>query len=617
MTGRGLNGRVRATMAACALGAGGLVAFAGPAAAAPDHDHDFQNERHGHSSRDARAGRVAPSRTRRAAAERGNARVRFNEFGTPALQVRPDGPLATGLPGDPEAAARAYLRGNAAAFGLSAAAIDGLELVAVNPLGDGAAVLLRQRFGDLRAGVDGLVTVAVRDGEAQFVSSSLTADTDAPPAATLGAREAAAAALREADRPGAASALEARGERGGWEEFAAPGLSDRVRVRAVAVPTPADGVRAAFEVLVLDDGAGDPLGLSVFVDGRTGDVLVREDLVDHLADNPTFRVFENTPPLDYTARDTRATWCFFPGAPSCVRAVRSAASPVAWDVDPRTNYPTFRTQGNAARTTEKWNSNDSAAQGTNYTASPTRDFSFPWTNAWSERRCDPAAFTAPERNDIDAASTNLFAMHNRMHDWSYRLGFTEAAWNLQEANFGRGGAERDPEHGNAQAGGIVGGPPLFLSRDNANQISPPDGIAPTTNMYLWQPIAAGFYSPCVDGDYDLSVIGHEYTHAISNRMVAGPDGRLHRPAGQRDGRVVVGPRRRRAHGRVRPRAGRRREPVGGRPVRHRRRAGWHPQLRDEREPAERSRTSARTSPARRSTPTARSGARRTSTSGPG
>ena len=45
-------------------------------------------------------------------------------------------------------------------------------------------------------------------------------------------------------------------------------------------------------------------------------------------------------------------------------------------------------------------------------------------------------------------------------------------------------------------------------------------------MYLWQPIPAAFYSPCVDGDYDMSVIAHEYTHMISNRMVAGPTSNL-------------------------------------------------------------------------------------------
>jgi len=113
-----------------------------------------------------------------------------------------------------------------------------------------------------------------------------------------------------------------------------------------------------------------------------------------------------------------------------------------------------------------------------------------------------------------------------MHDWSYFLGFTEVNYNLQDFNFGEGGRENDPEHGNAQAGGVTGGPPTYRARDNANQITPPDGSLPITNMYLWQPIPGGFYSPCVDGDYDMSVIGHEYTHAITNRMVAGPDGRL-------------------------------------------------------------------------------------------
>src|SRR5918992_981491 len=114
-------------------------------------------------------------------------------------------------------------------------------------------------------------------------------------------------------------------------------------------------------------------------------------------------------------------------------------------------------------------------------------------------------------------------MHNRMHDWSYRLRFVERTWNLQDFNFGQVDAttrENDPEHGNAQAGARTG------SRDNANQFTPPDGQLPVTNMFLWQPIAGAFYAPCVDGDYDMSVIGHEYTHAISNRMVAGPDAGL-------------------------------------------------------------------------------------------
>ena len=44
-------------------------------------------------------------------------------------------------------------------------------------------------------------------------------------------------------------------------------------------------------------------------------------------------------------------------------------------------------------------------------------------------------------------------------------------------------------------------------------------------MYLWQPIAGAFYPPCVDGDYDAGVIGHEYTHMIENRMIGKGDQR--------------------------------------------------------------------------------------------
>jgi extracellular elastinolytic metalloproteinase len=157
------------------------------------------------------------------------------------------------------------------------------------------------------------------------------------------------------------------------------------------------------------------------------------------------------------------------------------------------------------------------------TARADRNYSYPWTNQWFGQRCSPDVHASAQRNDLDASIANLFAMHNRMHDFAYFLGFTEQTFNLQQSNFGLGGAEADPEQGNAQAGGIVGGPPDFTARDNANQITPPDGVAPITNMYLWQPIAAAFYPPCVDGDFDMTVIAHEYTHAISNRMVAGPD----------------------------------------------------------------------------------------------
>src|SRR4051794_35716423 len=47
----------------------------------------------------------------------------------------------------------------------------------------------------------------------------------------------------------------------------------------------------------------------------------------------------------------------------------------------------------------------------------------------------------------------------------------------------------------------------------------PDGASSIKNTYLCQPMAGALYPPCVDGDYDMPVIGHEYGHAIENRMI--------------------------------------------------------------------------------------------------
>ena len=56
-------------------------------------------------------------------------------------------------------------------------------------------------------------------------------------------------------------------------------------------------------------------------------------------------------------------------------------------------------------------------------------------------------------------------MHNRMHDWTYHLGFTEENWNAQQSNFGNAGAGGDPVLGQAQAGAATGGYPAYLGRD--------------------------------------------------------------------------------------------------------------------------------------------------------
>lgn len=288
----------------------------------------------------------------------------------------------------------------------------------------------------------------------------------------------------------------------------------------MAVPAP-DGTHRAFQVVLIGGGDGHAAAYTIHVDAVSGEILTRENLVDHHFDpgNPSWEAFPANPPADYSSTDTRKTWCHKTG-PRCDYVVGGdPATGKAWDVDHATDTPTNTSLGNAARTFENRASEDPYSVGTrSNVATPSRDYAYPWTNKWHTAKCDPAVFDQPGEADLEAAIANLHAMHNRMHDWSYRLGFTETAWNMQNDNGERGGLGGDPEQGNAQAGARV--PSI---RDNANQITGPDGIAPITNMYLWQPIAGSFYAPCVDGDYDMSVIGHEYTHAISGRMIGGPN----------------------------------------------------------------------------------------------
>ncbi|MGP3911676.1 M36 family metallopeptidase [Nonomuraea sp. 10N515B] len=464
--------------------------------AKPNIVHDFQAEEHGKPDVDNRQGRVAPPANARRAGPA--AEIRWNALGTPAAVVSSE-PLAEGLGSDPEQAARAYLKNNESIFGLPAEAVDALERVAVNPIGAGHAVLLRQRFGDLPAGVDGLVAIGVVDGTVRHVTSTLSRATQAPPAAAISAQQAMEIAARDGGIDLATAATK--------------------QATPVAVPAP-DGVHNAYQVVLIGGGDGEAAAYTTHVDAVSGAILVRENLVDHHQDpdNPHWEVFPANPRDDYSSTDTRQTWCYQPGTGCDYVSGGDPATGKAWDVDHVTGEPTNTSLGNAARTFENRASGDPFTVGTRPNViTPSRNYAFPWRNTWYEAKCNPAVLDQEGENDLEAAIANLKGMHNRMHDWSYRLGFTETAWNMQADNGDRGALGNDPEQGNAQAGARV-----LSVRDNANQITGPDGVAPITNMYLWQPIAGAFYAPCVDGDYDMSVIAHEYTHAISGRMIGGP-----------------------------------------------------------------------------------------------
>lgn len=242
--------------------------------------------------------------------------------------------------------------------------------------------------------------------------------------------------------------------------------------------------------------------------------------------NPRWRFFAANPTLDSPKQTPKnsvvACWKKAAGCTISTGPLVNVAAPGPWDTLPALGVPTLSTNGNNAVTHEAWASPLTPGGLFQAPVSPTGQYTTKFTDAWNNSRCNPAELI-PGGNDILFSVQNLFASHNRMHDYAYYLGFTEQNYNLQADNMGRGGTGGDPEVGNAQAGALTGGQPSFLGRDNANQIALQDGIPGITNQYLFQPLAGAFYAPCTDGGLDMGIVGHEYTHAISNRMVGGPD----------------------------------------------------------------------------------------------
>ncbi len=193
---------------------------------------------------------------------------------------------------------------------------------------------------------------------------------------------------------------------------------------------------------------------------------------------PRWRVFPAQPALDTppnvlgfpgnfgqpwvypTIESRRQTWCWDAvvsgnPVPGCEYEVYNTASRVPWDANARTGASTFQTVGNNSNAAEAWFSTTLTPGPSGYRpVDLNRNYTYPWTNAWhvngglpqpgnttNETGCSQTNFNPDlasevgslpigelpvpgsnagigNGNDISAATTNLFAMHNRMHDWS-------------------------------------------------------------------------------------------------------------------------------------------------------------------------------------------------------
>jgi extracellular elastinolytic metalloproteinase len=506
-------------------------------------------------------GATAPTADQVAASSSIHGKVSWSRFGTPEQVFHRGGYLATGVRApNAAAAALSWLAVHKTAFGLRS--VKHLRLMTAEAMRGAPnfhAVSFRQAFGGALS-ADGVVTVAVvkaRGGawKVIYASSSLTPDARltgkqklSPLSAWLRAARATGIHINAAD----AGVLGKTAD--GALAISALGVSGAETVKPIAFGTPRHGALRAWDTIVTKSLQGNQNQYRVIVDAATGKLLMRQSQTFNLADNPTWKAFQMAPPYNpinaypwnYPSTDTREVFCWTATA-GCTNVVGDdpatntypggIASKVPWDVQldvTGANLGTTQTEGNNVDDARVWSGSHGVYGNPALlrASSATRDYQPAWTNAWYTSQCDPNQVNAainPTGNDIEASTASMFVGHNRMHDFSYYLGFDEGHWNSQQYNHGvttndptptPGGPTiaaplaNDGLIGNAQSGAATG------SRDNANMSTGADGTHATTNQFVWQPLAGSFYAPCVDGAYDFTVYGHEFGHMIENRMIA-------------------------------------------------------------------------------------------------
>lgn len=422
----------------------------------------------------------------------------------------------------PETAARFWLTRQAPRYALTPKALDDARVERVVPLRNGSSVVtFRQRVDGvelfhsdvkvlLDAGLD-LVAIgghphpsAVPGGKkGSFRRSATQAVADA--VRDLEGLALSPGELRPVTRPQADDFY-------ALQDAAAArvGLSfvEPARVRRVYFPLPDRLVPAHFvELLVRRDGAAADDAYDYVLSAEDGALLYRQNLTRNAAFS--YRVYADAsgshrpwdgPLSDFTPHPTGVPDGSFPGtvAPNLISLDGFNVTQDPWlaagATETRGNNVDAYTDDDAP---DGFSSGDLRAA---VSSAGTFDYVY-------DLDADPQANGTQKM----AALTNLFYVTNWLHDWWYDSGFTEAAGNAQQSNYGRGGVEGDPLHAEAQDGA-----PGKLNNSNMTPMA--DGTSPKMQMYLWdgrvdasllvQPAGLGFAVGTADfGPASFSVSG--------------------------------------------------------------------------------------------------------------
>ncbi len=424
----------------------------------------------------ARASAFDAFRSRLSQENAGNLRATVNETGAMKNFFIDGGTLSEPQSDSANNIARNFLERNASVFAISD--VDTLELV--NEDNDRGTVFLEyfQTVGGLKV-FEGEVGVAVnKNGEVLSVREGfLVNGQQVKLKPRLTEAQGIASAFKYAGKEVFPSFAETykRASRSEASRFANPLSQDLEEVTSeLSVMRVGDAARLAWHVYA---DAGANAWYEILVDAHSGELLFRRNIYVSEAQGTVYIESPNAGARQLvsfvgdTVINTSAGWM----GTSTVTTGNNAEAYLDRDAN---NSPD-NTSGNGLSV--------------GHASAANQNFTFPFST------------TVDPRTQQAAVVTNLFYYNNFIHDFSYRLGFTETARNFQTNNYGRGGLGNDSVRAEAQDGS---------GTNNANFATPPDGSRPRMQQYL-------FTSPNPDRDssIDGDVVFHEYGHGISNRLI--------------------------------------------------------------------------------------------------
>jgi hypothetical protein len=295
----------------------------------------------------------------------------------------------------------------------------------------------------------------------------------------------------------------------------APKLNGDVHAQLVWLPLNADSARLCWQVIFVSQARREMF--RTLVDAETGEVMLRHNLTRYQAlpgaVPGTYRVYTSDSPSPFTPGWPAPNVGQPPLQPRTlvtnIVALSLTASPAGW-LNPPSPLAGYNTTGNNVDAHTDLDDDDEpdVPRPASNLDPPVFDFAFgPLGDDTRDLLLQaPVTYT-------NASVVNLFYWNNYMHDRLYELGFTEAAGNFQNNNFGRGGLGNDAVQADALDGALLNDP---FHRNNANFYPPPDGIPGRMQMYVFDgPV------PNRDGSLDSEVVCHEYTHGLTDRLVGG------------------------------------------------------------------------------------------------